>query len=323
MNIEITNVEQVEILTLQDNYIDFFAFSDNNNVVQRPLPITASEKGLRLGQPPHAEHGWSSLISVSAGATTNRLLFDFGWSKSGTANNAKTLEQDMHQVDMLALSHGHIDHFGGLADIYELIDKPKIELWLHPAAFRNPRYGKIQNGMKVHQPCLTMDMLKEIGVTVKQTTTPRALFEGNMLFLTGIPRRTDFEKGIPNFFYLDENQEEKWDGIDDDSAMVIALKNKGLVIVSGCGHAGIINTIRYAQQVTGIRKIHAVIGGFHLTGPEMAHVIEPTIAALMEIDPDYIVPTHCTGWKAVTEIQRKMPEKFILNMSGTKLIFAA
>ena len=82
-----------------------------------------------------------------------------------------------------------------------------------------------------------------------------------------------------------------------------------------------INTIEYAQKVTGVEKIHAVIGGFHLTGPEYRHIIKPTIDALIKINPDYIVPTHCTGRSTIAAIERAMPEKFILNMSGTKLIF--
>lgn len=321
MKINIKQADKVEILTLQDNYIDFFAFKENDNIVQRPVPIKQTEQGMELSQPPFAEHGWSSLVSIGAGDETGHVLFDFGWSQQGAAQNATLLNIDMHQVDVLALSHGHIDHFGGIKALYDLIDKPGIELVLHPAAFRNPRYGKVMGDKKLFQPCLTRDMLSEVGVTVKQTETPRSLLGGNCLFLTRIYRKTSFERGMPDVFY-EEGNEEKADHIDDDSAIVVDLKDKGLVIISGCGHAGIINTIEYAREVTGVEKIHAVIGGFHLTGPEFSHVIKPTVDALKSISPDYIVPTHCTGIKAITEMEKTMPNQFILNMSGTKLIFS-
>jgi 7,8-dihydropterin-6-yl-methyl-4-(beta-D-ribofuranosyl)aminobenzene 5'-phosphate synthase len=113
------------------------------------------------------------------------------------------------------------------------------------------------------------------------------------------------------------------DNYVDFFAFVINLKGKGLVIISGCGHAGMINTIEFAREVAGIEKIHAVIGGFHLTGPEFRHVIQPTLDALKQIDPDYVVPTHCTCRKAIADFERAMPNQFILNMSGTKLIFSS
>jgi 7,8-dihydropterin-6-yl-methyl-4-(beta-D-ribofuranosyl)aminobenzene 5'-phosphate synthase len=316
----INKVDKVEVLTLQDNYVDFFAFKENNDMIQRPVPIKPTDRGMELSQPPGAEHGWSSLISVFTGESVKHLLFDFGWSKQGAAQNAGILNLDLQMVDILALSHGHIDHFGGINALYDLIGEPGIELVLHPAAFRNPRYGKVMGDNKLFQPCLTEEMLSEVGVTVKKTETPLSLLENNVLFLTGIPRRTAFEKGMPDVYYLD-GDEEKPDLIDDDASIVVSLKDKGLVIISGCGHAGMINTIEFAREVTGVEKIHAVIGGFHLTGPEFRHVIQPTIDALKDIDPDYVVPTHCTGRKAIADFERAMPNQFVLNMSGTKLIF--
>jgi 7,8-dihydropterin-6-yl-methyl-4-(beta-D-ribofuranosyl)aminobenzene 5'-phosphate synthase len=219
---KINEVDKVEVLTLQDNYVDFLAFKENNHMVQRPIPITPTERGMELSQPPKAEHGWSSLISVSAEGSTNQLLFDFGWSKQGAAQNAELLNMDLHQIDLIALSHGHIDHFGGMKALYNLIDKPGIELIVQPAAFRNPRYGKVMGDKKIFQPCLTMDMLSEIGVTVKLTETPLSLIDNKFLFPTGILRKTAFETGMPDVFYLD-GDEEKPDHIDDDSSIVISL----------------------------------------------------------------------------------------------------
>jgi 7,8-dihydropterin-6-yl-methyl-4-(beta-D-ribofuranosyl)aminobenzene 5'-phosphate synthase len=101
------------------------------------------------------------------------------------------------------------------------------------------------------------------------------------------------------------------------------VKGKGLVIVSGCAHAGIVNTLIYAMNVTGIKKVYAVMGGFHLSGPLFEPIIDRTTEELRKINPTYIVPTHCTGRKAIANIEKEMPSQFILNMSGTKLTFAA
>jgi 7,8-dihydropterin-6-yl-methyl-4-(beta-D-ribofuranosyl)aminobenzene 5'-phosphate synthase len=99
------------------------------------------------------------------------------------------------------------------------------------------------------------------------------------------------------------------------------LKDKGLVILSGCAHAGIVNTVRYAIHTTGIDRIHAIMGGFHLSGPFFEPLIDETTRELQKMNPTYIIPTHCTGRKAIMEIEKKMPEQFILNMAGTKLTF--
>jgi 7,8-dihydropterin-6-yl-methyl-4-(beta-D-ribofuranosyl)aminobenzene 5'-phosphate synthase len=93
-------------------------------------------------------------------------------------------------------------------------------------------------------------------------------------------------------------------------------------VLSGCAHSGIVNTVAYAREVTGVAEIFAIMGGFHLTGPDAAEAIEPTVAALRAFAPRYIAPTHCTGRKAIARIEQAMPEQFLLNMSGTRMVFA-
>jgi 7,8-dihydropterin-6-yl-methyl-4-(beta-D-ribofuranosyl)aminobenzene 5'-phosphate synthase len=111
------------------------------------------------------------------------------------------------------------------------------------------------------------------------------------------------------------------DPILDDQALVINIPDKGLVMISGCAHAGIINTVEYAKKITGISTVHAVLGGFHLTGPAFEPIIRPTIDEMKRIDPDYIIPMHCTGWNAINGFAREMPGKFILNTVGTTYRF--
>ncbi|MBW1985525.1 MAG: MBL fold metallo-hydrolase [Deltaproteobacteria bacterium] len=317
MTITINEIDKIEILTLQDNYVDLAA-GDNTDIIQRAMPL----KDMEIKNSVIAEHGFSAVITVTAGEETKNLLFDFGFSEQGAAFNADALGVDLSSIEALALSHGHLDHVGGLKALSSMIGKKGIELVVHPEAFRNPRYVKITDDFKVKFPAFTREKAEDADVSILETKNPYPLLNGEILFLGEIPRTTDFEKGIPNFYYLD-NGEEKWDDILDDTAIVANVKGKGLVVISGCAHAGIINTVKYAQEITGIDQVFMVMGGFHLTGPDMEPVIEPTLNGLKEMNPAYIVPTHCTGRKAILAIENEMPDRFLLNMSGTKLTFAA
>jgi 7,8-dihydropterin-6-yl-methyl-4-(beta-D-ribofuranosyl)aminobenzene 5'-phosphate synthase len=149
------------------------------------------------------------------------------------------------------------------------------------------------------------------------------------LLITGqIPRKTSFEKGFPIQYV--EKEEEKSKNyklipdplVNDDQAIIVNIKEKGLVIVTGCGHAGIINTMNYAKSLTGVDKVYAVVGGFHLTGSIIYEdIIEATITELQKADPEYLVPCHCTGWQATNRIIEIMPEKFMQTSVGTTFHF--
>jgi 7,8-dihydropterin-6-yl-methyl-4-(beta-D-ribofuranosyl)aminobenzene 5'-phosphate synthase len=269
-----------------------------------------------------AEHGFSTLVTAAKGETSRSLLFDFGFSEHGAALNADTLEADLTNVEALALSHGHLDHIGGLEQLVQRVGRKGIELVLHPAAFKGPRYMKVTEEVKIYLPSLSRETIQAAGVRLKESKEPYPLLDGSILFLGEIPRTTDFEKGTPNLCY-EENKEEKKDLMDDDTAIVAHVKGRGLVILSGCAHSGIINTIQYAREVTGVDAIFVVMGGFHLAGPGFDPIVEATIAALKEINPEYVVPTHCTGRNAVMQIEKQLPDKFLLNMAGTKMIFSA
>jgi len=313
----IKEVEKIEILTLQDNYVDLTSI-DNSPVIQRAMPV----EDMEIKNSILAEHGFSALLSVTSGGQSRSMLFDFGFSADGAASNAETLGADMSGVEVMALSHGHLDHVGGLEKLVDLIGKEKIKLVLHPAAFTGPRYVKPMEEVKIYFPHFTREKAEKSGLEVVESTKPLALLDGVLLFLGEIARETEFEKGMPNAFY-EEKGKEKWDPIADDTALVANVKGKGLVVLSGCAHSGVVNTVNYAREVTGVEKIHAVMGGFHLAGPAYAHILEPTIKALQALEPDYIIPTHCTGREAIMKIEKEMSDAFILNMSGTKLTFAS
>ena len=254
-------VDRVEILTLQDNYIEITAM-DSNAVVTRANPLKEGEIRASV----LAEHGFSALVQTTLGNKTHTLLLDFGFSENGAAQNAETLNVDMTQVEAAALSHGHSDHTGGMAKLVTMTGKKNIPFAVHPSAFKSPRYLKFGEELKINFPELTREMVKAAGLTVVETEKPYLLLEDTILFLGEIPRSTDFETGWP-LPHCQQDGKEVWDAIEDDTSIVMNLKNKGLIILSGCAHSGIINTVHHAMKVTGINKIHAVMGGFHLSGP--------------------------------------------------------
>jgi 7,8-dihydropterin-6-yl-methyl-4-(beta-D-ribofuranosyl)aminobenzene 5'-phosphate synthase len=312
---KIQEVDKVEITTLQDNYIDLL-MRDNSDVVSRAIPL----KDMEVKNSVLAEHGFSALVSVSAGEAVRSILFDFGFSAHGAAFNARALSLDLSAVEATVLSHGHLDHVGGIAELSSLIGKKGIPLVLHPEAFRSPRYIKFSEEFKVKFPPLTRKQVTDAGLTATETTTPYGLLDDSVLFLGEVPRKTDFETGAPNFFHQKDGQE-IWDDLADDSAIVMNVRGKGLVVISGCAHSGIVNTVAYARQATGVDTVHAIMGGFHLSGPGMEPLVEKTTEGLMQFNADYVIPTHCTGRYAIGAIEREMPNNFILNMVGTKLTF--
>jgi 7,8-dihydropterin-6-yl-methyl-4-(beta-D-ribofuranosyl)aminobenzene 5'-phosphate synthase len=315
--IHIREAEKVEILTLQDNYVDI-TVTDNSAVISRATPLKAGE----IRNSVIAEHGYSAVVRTTVEGRTRTLLFDFGFSEGGAAYNAKVLGVDMSEIEVLALSHGHSDHLGGFEQLVEMIGRKGMEFYIHPAVYKAPRYLKVGEQRKIYFPKFTREMAEKTGVTVVESSPPRLLLDGAVLFLGEIPRRTDFEKGFPIAHFQEEGVE-KWDPIEDDTSVVMNVKGKGLVVLSGCAHSGIVNTVQYAREVTGVDQVHVVMGGFHLSGPAFEPIIGRTTEELKKINPAYVVPTHCTGRKAIMHMEREMPEQFILNMSGTKLTFAA
>lgn len=317
MTISLREVDKVEILTLQDNYFDALA-SDNNAVVARPMPLENMEFRKSL----LAEHGFSSMVKVTQSDQTGVMLFDFGFSDFGAAYNADTLGVDLTQVQLLALSHGHLDHIGGLKALASRVGKPGIELIAHPGVFRSPRYRKITEEFKITVPSLTQEAVDEAGVKVKTTEGPMAILDDKAVFLGSVARTTEFEKGSPGFFYLDDGVE-KVDDFADDTALAFNVKGKGLVVLTGCAHSGIVNTVRHACEATGVSKVHAVMGGFHLSGKEFEDILQPTIQSLKAMNPDYVIPTHCTGRSSIMAFEKAMPDQFLVNMAGTTMTFAA
>jgi len=309
-------VDRVEILTLMDNYVDVLL--QNTEMVKRP-PLA---KGLEIPTSALvAEHGLSQLVRVYSGGTPHCLLFDTGYSTYGVPHNIDLLGVDLGSIEAVVMSHGHMDHTGSLYPILERLGRP-VPVVAHPEAFHGPRFFGLNDGRKLRFPVtLKREDLARLGGEVIESRQPVLLADGTVLVTGEVERATPFEKGLPNAT-LERNGKEEKDPIRDDQALAIHLKGKGLVIVSGCAHAGIINTILHAGKVTGVREIYAVIGGFHLSGPLFEPIIEKTVEALSEMHLKMIVPMHCTGWKAIQRFAEAFPDSFVLNSVGTTFSLA-
>jgi 7,8-dihydropterin-6-yl-methyl-4-(beta-D-ribofuranosyl)aminobenzene 5'-phosphate synthase len=254
----------------------------------------------------------------------HRLLFDSGLDPLAASHNAGILGLDLSCCELVISSHGHIDHAGGLLNIRKKINeekqKQKLPLVLHEDAFRN-RLVKFQDDRTINLPAPNRAYLIEAGYNLVEKQCQSLWIEDSILVTGEIPRTNDFEKGFPNHYSEIDGKMENDPLIKDDQAIVLNIKDKGLVIITGCAHAGIINIIKYAKELSGEDRIYAVIGGMHLTGRVFEPLIPRTIDELEQLKPNFIIPCHCSGLKALTEISKNMPNAFIQNSVGTKYIF--
>ncbi len=309
-------VEKAELTSIVDNYVDILLPS--TSVAKRPKLARDWYAGPQL----IAEHGLSTLVGVEVGGKMRTILFDTALEPRTAAHNAEALGLDLSSAEMLVLSHGHIDHTAGLENVKRKLGRRKVTTMVHPYAFRK-RKVIFQDGNSLDMPPPNRDIMKSSGYEVLEKKTPTSALDGRLLITGEIARTTDFEKGLPVHYAEVDGKLEKDPLILDDQAIVINLKNKGLIVVTGCGHAGLINTIRYAQEVAGVDEVYALFGGMHLTGGLFEPIIPRTIAELKRIDPKITIPCHCSGWKAVHEISRSLPNAFIQNSVGTKYILSA
>jgi 7,8-dihydropterin-6-yl-methyl-4-(beta-D-ribofuranosyl)aminobenzene 5'-phosphate synthase len=311
--VPLKELDRVEILTLMDNYVDVLL--EDTGVVTRP-PRTIGEE--IPADTLLAEHGLCLLVKVQRDAEQHTILFDTGYNRMGVLHNMDQLRVNPNEMEAIVLSHFHMDHTGSLHSILEKISGP-IPLVVHPDAFLYPRFVELKDGSKKRFPrTLVRKDLDQRNVKIQESKTPTPILDGSILVTGEIERTTAFEKGMPNALLEREGRLER-DPIKDDQALVMNLKGKGLVVVSGCSHAGIINTVLYAKKLTGVEKIHAVLGGFHLSGAFFEKILEKTIEMLKALSPAVVVPMHCTGRKAIERFSQEFPSAFVLNSVGSKI----
>ena len=269
-----------------------------------------------------AEHGFSALVTVRRGERSHTLLFDTGVSPGGMADNMERLGVDVAEIETVVLSHGHFDHAGGFDGLARLCGRNGLPLTVHPLVWTRRRIAV--PGRPVWElPTLRRSSLEAEGFEVIERRQPSLLLDGSVLITGEIDRTTDFEQGMP---FHEAQRDGRWEPdplIVDDQALVVHVRGRGLVVLTGCGHAGAVNIARHAMRLTGVDRLHGLLGGFHLTGPGFEPIIEPTVDALSDIAPDLIVPAHCTGWRAQHRLATALPEAFVPNAVGTSFVLPA
>jgi len=252
-----------------------------------------------------AEHGWAAFIETDQG----NFLFDTGQGKA-IINNARYFNKDLSTIKGIIISHHHIDHTGGLLSV--LKETGKINVYSHPDLFKDSYLIRGEKEKHIGIP-FRRKVLESRGANFKFNTNFKEIILG--LFLTGeVPRKTEFEKGDKGQVVKTERGYVK-DPILDDQTIIID-NEKGLFIILGCAHAGIINILNYAIQKTGKQHIHTVIGGTHL-GPESEEVREKSIQALKKFDIGRIGVSHCTGLKTSVLLSQEYGDRFFFCNVGT------
>lgn len=307
-------VDRLDVISLQDNMVEMLCTTDKKNVftADRWVP-TGPEEHTPL---PAAEHGFSLLIRIWVGESRHSLLFDSGYSAEGVLTNADILKLDLSEIEAIVLSHGHFDHWGGVPEILKKLGSKTVPLVLHPDMF-NTRGIEENERITPLRQFPSQSRLEALGARIIRSTGPVLLTDSTVLVMGEVPRHTDFETGFAPGRIRKEGRWLPETEMADDRGLIIHVRNQGLVVISGCAHSGIVNNLHHARQLT-LKKlpIHAVIGGFHLAGKPFEPRIEPTVKAVKAFNPAFVIPSHCTGWKAMYRFAQEMPDAFIHPSAG-------
>ncbi|MEW6042981.1 MAG: MBL fold metallo-hydrolase [Thermoproteota archaeon] len=294
---KLTEIDIAKVTCLVDDHVNLLL--PNTPVAHRP-PLRESW----YEKPPIGVHGFSVAITIEVDDTKHRILFDAGLSPWAASYNVDAIDFDLSYCEMVILSHGHIDHAGGLHDIRKKMNSPSIPLIVHSDAFKN-RLFKFQQST-INLPPPNRSSLVQAGYNIIEKNQPSVWLNGSVLVTGEIPRTNDFERGLSNHYSNENGKVESEPLISDDQAIVLNIKDKGLVIITGCAHSGIINTINYAKKLTGEDNIYAVLGGMHLEGKAFETIIPRTIDELKKQKPKFVIPCHCTGFYATNEMANRM-----------------
>lgn len=335
---KIPEVDRVAVRVVTDSY--HHAFERSTKVgsleIQRFGFAVSKEPPKRALQ---NEWGLAWHIESQQGSDTKQVLFDFAYTSETLLNNMLLLGIDPSKLDAIALSHGHYDHFGGMVGFLEATKgklKKDLPFYLGGEECFCTRELNVP-GNPGNFGALDRDAIKRAGLVVTFAERPSILASHG--FTTGFIPADGFEKvlsptrmsvgmqGALGCAPEKVNPAKKSvvnvpDDFEHEQTTVYNVKGKGLVIMTSCGHRGIVNSVRSAIKVSGISKVHAIMGGFHLA-PHPPEYLKQTIESLKQFNPDFLIPMHCSGETFITMAAAEFGPKFIRSSTGTRFIFSA
>jgi 7,8-dihydropterin-6-yl-methyl-4-(beta-D-ribofuranosyl)aminobenzene 5'-phosphate synthase len=320
VRIDLEPVDSVVVTTLMDNATD--VFMPDQGPARRVGPGAGPRRPSAVmtgGEVPDqlvAEHGFSVLVTVAKAGREHRFLFDAGVSPDGVVENMRRLDIDPTSIESIVISHGHFDHTAGIEGLVRVLGRASMPVLIHPHFWRRRRIV-LPGREPIELPTTSRTALAEAGFDVIEERQPSFLFDRSVLVTGEVPRTTGYEPGFP--------PQQAWTGgswepdplVLDDQALIINVAGQGLVVITGCGHAGVVNIARYALRLTGGQQLYALMGGFHLNGPLFEPLIPRVLDEFAEMSPGVLVPAHCTGWRAQHAMSARFPAAFVPNSVGT------
>jgi 7,8-dihydropterin-6-yl-methyl-4-(beta-D-ribofuranosyl)aminobenzene 5'-phosphate synthase len=316
-------VDKVEIRILVDNATDMLSsnppFVESEAAFIGRRGITSSARCLCC-----AVHGLSCLVTVHRGGNSHALLFDTGPEDFAFERNVSRLGVDLGVVESIVLSHGHWDHSGAMLLALGMIrgrgGKARIPFYAHPGMFVTRGVRQPNGSVRRMDDVPSEIELSDFGADMVVTTEPQSVL-GGLFYVSGeIPRVSGFERGYPGQVRRTAGGWEPDELLMDERWLAVNVAGKGLVVLSACSHAGIVNVCRHARATFPDIPIHALMGGLHLSGPNEA-IIPQTIDGLKEFGIKTIAAGHCTGWRAMTALANAFPEALAPTAVGKQFTF--